>query len=50
MIRRVTLTGRAEKQLRRLPAHVAGKLLHWARLVKEIGLEEVRKIPGFHDY
>jgi proteic killer suppression protein len=42
-------TRRAEKQVRRLPAHVGEKLLHWLYLVMEMGLEEVRKIPGFHD-
>jgi proteic killer suppression protein len=49
MIRRVEITRRAEKQVRRLPLHVGEKLLHWVYLVTEIGLEEVRKIPGFHD-
>jgi proteic killer suppression protein len=49
MIRRVELTRRAEKQVRRIPVHVGEKLSHWVYLVMEIGLEEVRKIPGFHD-
>lgn len=49
MICRVEITRRAEKQARRLPVHVGEKLLHWVYLVREIGLEEVRKIPGFHD-
>jgi proteic killer suppression protein len=49
MIRRVELTRRAEKQVRRLPARVGAKLSHWVYLVMETGLEEVRKIPGFHD-
>jgi len=49
MIRRVEVTGRAEKQARRLPVHVSEKLWAWVYLVMEIGLEEVRKIPGFHD-
>lgn len=49
MIRRVEITRRAEKQVRRLPAHVGEKRLHWVYFVREIGLEEVRKIPGFHD-
>ena len=54
MIRRVEITRRAEKQLRRLPVHIGEKLLHWVYLVMEIGLEEVRdaehsvepRIPG----
>ncbi len=49
MIRRVELTRRAEKQVRRIPVHVGAKLLHWVYLVREIALEEVRRIPGFHD-
>ena len=49
MIRRVEVTRRAEKQARRLPVHVRRKLKTWVYLVMEIGLEEVRKIPGFHD-
>jgi proteic killer suppression protein len=49
MIRRVEFTRRAEKQVRRIPVHVGAKLLHWVYLVREIGLEEVRRIPGFHD-
>jgi proteic killer suppression protein len=49
MIRRVEITRRAEKQARRLPVHVSEKLWAWVYLVMEMGLEEVRKIPGFHD-
>jgi proteic killer suppression protein len=49
MIRRVEITRRVEKQVRRLPARVGEKLSHWVYLVMEIGLEEVRRIPGFHD-
>jgi len=49
MIRRVEITRRAEKQARRLPVRVSEKLWTWVYLVREIGLEEVRKIPGFHD-
>ncbi|HSN84959.1 MAG TPA: hypothetical protein VLS88_20435 [Polyangiales bacterium] len=49
MIRRVEIARRAEKQVRRLPVHVGEKLSHWVYLVMEMGLEEVRKIPGFHD-
>ena len=49
MIRRVEITRRAEKQARRLPLHVRRKLNAWTHLVTEIGLEEARKMPGFHD-
>ena len=29
--------------------HVAEKLRGWVALVSEVGVEEVRKIPGYHD-
>ena len=49
MICRVEVARRAEKQARRLPLHVSEKLWASVYLVMEIGLEEVRKIPGYHD-
>ena len=49
MIRRVEFTRRAEKQARRLPVYIGEKLWAWIYLVAGMGLEEVRKIPGFHD-
>ena len=49
VIRRVVLSRLAEKQLRRMPRHVAAKLLEWVRAVKREGLERVRVIHGFHD-
>lgn len=32
-----------------MPRHVANKLRAWVRFVGEKGVEEVRKIPGYHD-
>ena len=49
MIRRVVLTKQAEKQLRKVPQHVSDKLLAWVKSVEAKGLEEVRKLPGYHD-
>jgi len=49
MIRRVTLARTAQKQLRRVPRHVAVKLQAWIELVENQGLETARRIPGFHD-
>ena len=49
MITRVRLTARAQKQLDRVPRNVERKLLDWAADVSERGLEEVRRIPGYHD-
>lgn len=49
MIRRVELSSAAVKQLGRLPMHIALKLPDWIEDVEDRGLEEVRKIPGYHD-
>lgn len=49
MVRDVRLTRRAEKDLDRVPDFIRLKLLRWVRAVELEGLEEVRKIPGYHD-
>ena len=49
MITRVDLSKRAQKQLRPVPRHIAIKLGAWVADVADRGLEEVRKVPGFHD-
>ncbi len=49
MIDRVVISVTAKKQLKKAPQRIAVKLLHWVRSVELLGLEEVRKIPGFHD-
>mgnify|MGYP001615370031 CR=1 FL=1 len=49
MIRVVQLTDRARKELKKVPLHVAIKLLSWVALVADKGLEEVRRVPGYHD-
>lgn len=48
MIHRVTLSRNAQKQLRRMPRHVAVKLQAWIQMVEIDGLEEARKISGYH--
>jgi proteic killer suppression protein len=48
-IRRVELSARAKKDLRKVPVQVLDKLELWIRMVETTGLAEVRKIPGFHD-
>jgi proteic killer suppression protein len=45
----VYLTKNAAKDLKVVPGHIAKKLRFWIALVEQRGLEEVRKIPGFHD-
>ncbi len=49
MIKVVVLTERARKDLRTVPMQVLDKFEAWVQSVEAIGLEEVRKIPGFHD-
>ena len=49
MIRRVELTKLAAKQLRRLPRHIVDNLAIWVAAVEQEGLEEIRKVPGYHD-
>ena len=49
MINTVVITKRAQKQIRKVPLHVAQKFAGWVISVEEKGIEEVRKIPGYHD-
>lgn len=49
VIKAVAITEAAQKDLRKAPQNVASKLLLWANAEATIGLEEVRKIPGYHD-
>ena len=49
VIRRVRLSRRAQRDLGSVPRHVAIKLWAWAADVEARGLDEVRKVPGFHD-
>jgi proteic killer suppression protein len=49
MNRRVEITKRAEKQLRKVPDHIKVNLMIWVAAVELDGVEEVRKLPGYHD-
>lgn len=49
MIRTVVLSRLAQRQVRKVPRHILAKLLAWIDSVESDGLEEVRKVPGFHD-
>jgi proteic killer suppression protein len=49
VIRVVVISKLAQKQLRKVPAHVARKLAIWVETVEHDGLEEVRSVPGYHD-
>ena len=49
MIHRVELSKRVQKQLQTLPRNIVENLAAWVDDVEERGLEEVRKISGYHD-
>lgn len=49
MINRVLLSSQARKDLRKVPRHILNKLDVWIDSVEREGLENVRRIPGFHD-
>ena len=49
MVRRVEITWRAEKQLRRVPNHIVDNLMIWVAAVELDGLEAVRSVRGYHD-
>lgn len=49
MIKAVVLSARARKDLRQCPAHIVRKFMAWVGAVQSTGLEEVRKLPGYHD-
>lgn len=39
----------AFKDLKKLPNHILKKLRYWVVSVEMKGIEEIRKIPGYHD-
>lgn len=45
----VRLAAKADKDLRKVPLPIAIKLQAWIQDVGERGLNEVRKIKGYHD-
>jgi proteic killer suppression protein len=49
MINRVKLARAVERGLVKLPKQVASKLKTWMDAVEHEGLEQVRKVPGYHD-
>jgi proteic killer suppression protein len=49
MIHHVELSKLARKQLKKMPRHIVENLASWVDDVETQGLEEVRKIPGYHD-
>jgi proteic killer suppression protein len=45
----VELSYLVKKQLKKLPTHIVVSFQNWVEDVEERGLEEVRKISGYHD-
>ena len=45
----VRISKQDEKDLKSVPIHIAFKLQSWIDGVKNEGLREIRKRPGFHD-
>lgn len=49
MITKVELSSLVKKQLKKIPTHIVITFQNWVEDVEERGLEEVRKITGYHD-
>ncbi|MDG0816429.1 type II toxin-antitoxin system mRNA interferase toxin, RelE/StbE family [Bdellovibrio svalbardensis] len=49
MIKVVRLSKKAQRNLLQVPNYIKNNVLLWIQSIEELGLEEVRKIPGFHD-
>lgn len=49
LITKVTITKAALRELASIPSYLLDKFEVWVKTIEEIGLEEARKIPGYHD-
>ena len=49
MIKVVDVSLSVKKNLHKVPLPIKKKLFTWVAAVEERGLNEVRKIPGYHD-
>ena len=49
MVHQVELSKLAKKQLKKMPRHIVENLTAWVDDVETRGLDEVRRIPGYHD-
>ena len=45
----IELTKKAQKQLKKIPAHIRGRLKTWMFSIMVEGLQKTRKIKGYHD-
>jgi proteic killer suppression protein len=48
-ITRAELSRKAQKDIRKLPRHIIEKLQEWVHAINQHTLEEVRKLPSYHD-
>jgi proteic killer suppression protein len=46
---KVEISKNAQKEIQKLPKHTTDALLTWIRAIEEDGMNEVRKISGYHD-
>ena len=49
MINKVVISRSSKKNLEKVPSYIAVKLQAWVNDIEIQGLEEVRKVPGWHD-
>lgn len=49
MIDQVEISSSAKKEIKKVPKHIAIKLLSWIDNVEEYGLAETSKVKGYHD-
>jgi proteic killer suppression protein len=49
VLRRVVISKAAQRDAMKAPVHIRRKLALWVQSVETIGVEAVRKIPGYHD-
>ncbi len=49
MIKTIIISKNAQKDLKQVPKYIQVLLQDWVDDVEDRGLEEVRRIPGYHD-
>jgi toxin HigB-1 len=49
VLSRVVISKSAQRDVKKAPVQVRRKLALWVRSVETVGIEAVRKVPGYHD-
>jgi len=49
VVRSVVISKSAQRDIKRAPVQVRRKLALWVRSIETVGMEAVRKVPGYHD-